>query len=147
DVAGGIPAVCLLATYFEGYAICRDGVDSVGKSKAFFRGAFLEIFATLAYRRIFSGESQICGTKMPAADSFTTDSFGAELYFPRKVRALEVTVSRVNGRPNPNGEIQSVLINPGELWKTLERRFAEYVAFLRDPRQVQLRANFKKQST
>ena len=53
DVAGRIPAVCLLATYFEGYAIYRDGVDSVGKSKAFFRRAFLEIFATLAYRRIF----------------------------------------------------------------------------------------------
>lgn len=57
---------------------------------------------------------------------------------------LEVTVPRVDGKPDPNGEIQSVLINPRQLWTTLDRRFAEYVCLLRDPKQVQLRANFKK---
>lgn len=145
DVAGGIPAVCLLMTYFEGYAIYRDGMDSVGKSKAFFRQAFLDIFAhtglpedLLARVAELLYEDARCG--------FFHDGFfrSRVLFSTRGQGALEVTVPRVDGKPDQNGDIQSVLINPRQLCATIEGRFAEYVRLLRDPRQVRLRANFKK---
>ena len=104
NVAGGIPAVCLLMTYFEGYAIYRDGTDSVGKSKTFFRTGFLDVFAHTGLPH---------GLLTRIADLLYDDArcgffhdgfFRARVVLSTKGKgALEVTVPKVDGKPNPEG--------------------------------------------
>src|SRR5215813_14200604 len=144
-VAGGIPAVCLLMTYFEGYAIYRDGMDSGRKSKAFFCTAFLDVFAytglpsdLLAQVADVLYDDARCGF-------FHDGFFRRRILFSNKGQgALEVTVPKVDGKPNQKGTVQSIRINPPELCMTIAEHFTRYVRSLHDTRETQLRTNFKK---
>jgi hypothetical protein len=58
--------------------------------------------------------------------------------------SLLMTMPRVNGKPDVNGEIQSIVINPKHFIQTIETHFMDYVRLLRDSANTELRDNFKK---
>jgi hypothetical protein len=141
---GFVAAICLLLTYFEGYAMYRRGEDSKTQSKAFFREAFTDVFknpqtdtAFLARLADVLYEDGRCG--------FFHDGTARDriLFSPQFAAEFVVTVPKVTGQVDKTGTIESILLNPRFFYNAVERHFVAYVKALRDPGNSLLRANFQ----
>jgi hypothetical protein len=66
--------------------------------------------------------------------------FTQESYFG----AFNANFPRVKGKPNINGQITGIVINPGRLLDEVEAHSKEYIGKLRDKNNTRLRRNFKR---
>ena len=142
---GFIAAVSLLLTYFEAYAIYRNGDDSKGQSKRFFREAFIDVFGSAKLTHALLGRVADILYQDARCGFFHDGIFRDRVLFAEAVQGeLLVTVPKVNGQPDENGAIESVVINPKRFYNAIESHFARYIAGLRDTGNRVARENFKK---
>lgn len=140
---GMVASFGLVLPYFEGIWTYITGQDSRGRSRAFFKDGFVDVFRSsrldpqlLARVADVLYEDARCGF---AHDSF----FRSRIYFGKvEGGCLHITVPRVNGVPDPTGEIQSIVVDVEEFFKYVEGHFGKLVARLRDVGQVEPRARF-----
>jgi len=139
-------ALSLLLSYFEGIWSYVTGEDSRGKSKIFFKEAFVDVFNS-------SGMSKELSEKV--SDVLYEDG-RCGLFHDTMVRR-RVCISELNhgdmlvtlprkkdGTIDKEGTIESVIIDPRRFTAAVERHFVGYLCSLRNPDETQKRDNFLK---
>jgi len=109
---GCFGALCLLLTYFEGVWTYLSGTDSKGKSKQYFRNAFLDVFSSSEYppdllRRVADTmyEDARCG--------FFHDGMLRDRIFLTELNQIDMLITlprKPDGKVDINGQIKSILI-------------------------------------
>ena len=143
---GCFGALCLLLTYFEGVWTYLSGIDSKGKSKQYFRNAFLDVFSSSEYspdllRRVadIMYEDARCG--------FFHDGMLRNRIFLTELNQIDMLITlprNPDGKVNINGQIKSILIDPKYFMAAIERHFIDYLLCLRNPKEKIKRENFLK---
>lgn len=143
---GGIAALGLLLTYFEGIAIYLDGRDSKDNSKSFFKRGFLDMFKAHGIsNEILGSVSDLLYAN--ARCGFFHDGFGFRgriLIAPDANQDLIITLPKINGLIDKKGAIQSIIINPNRLFIAIEHHFSSYMSELRNTSNVKVRLNFQE---
>jgi len=145
ESSGPIPAFCLLLTYFEGIWIFKKGEDSKNKSKLFFMESFVDVFKSCGLsEKLLMKIAEIlyiegrCGF-------FHDGMFRAKIFFKRLKHAdMLVTLPKVNGRIDENGDIQSIIIDPFKCMEIVQNDFSAFVKNLRDSSNTIGRESFQK---
>jgi len=108
---GFISAVALLLTYFEGFSIYQLGEKSEGKSKKFFRDAFVSVFKKTGDKEELLGRVADVLYEDARCGFFHDGMFRDKIIFDtRKAKTLLVTLPKVEGKLDEKGKIQSVVI-------------------------------------
>jgi len=112
----GDPAsTCLALTYFESIRVYSTGTKSAGQSKAFFVAGFLDVFRGTGIDQELLGRVAEILYADARCGFFHDGLFRQRIFFQRKPgAAIEITVPMAEGRPDPSGEIQSILIDARE---------------------------------
>jgi hypothetical protein len=140
---GSVAAVALATNYIEGIEIYASGKDSKGQSKEFFRRGYSRIFATVSgpveFQHAIAGalyDLLRCG--------FAHDAmFRSGIYFSTvRQEALTVTWPKKNGQFDPNGHLESAIINPERFVECIEVHFKEYMKTLRAKDAKEVKENF-----
>jgi len=141
---GFVAAMNVLFTYFEGIQIYLSGQDSKGKSKEFFIEGFLSVFGAPG-----KDKSQLINM----AESIYSEgrcgffhegiSRGRILYSPAREEALIVTVPKVDNKPDYQGKVQSIVVNPERFLSCVKIHFEKYIRDLRKEENISLRKCFK----
>ena len=140
---GDIASACLLIGYFEGIEIYHSGKDSVGRSKEFFRRGFQRVFV-FPPADILLYDTVIDGLYSQARCGFAHDGlFRYNIFFSRaRSEPFHITWPKKNGVNDPNGKLESAVINTPLLHDRLDRHLSKYVATLRSETDLVLKANF-----
>jgi hypothetical protein len=141
---GFLGALCLLLSYFEGVWTYISGIDSKGKSKQYFRNAFLDVFSSSEYppellRRVADivYEDARCG--------FFHDGLLRSRIYLAELNKHDMLIAlprRPDGKVDINGKIESILIDPKYFLAAIERHFIDYLLCLRNPEEKTKRENF-----
>ena len=141
---GQIAAVALATMYVEGFEIYRSGQDSNKRSKEFFKRGF---------QRIFYPESKALFINDAVADAmyeFLRCGFAHEGTFRNPVffgtemdKPMYITWPLKNGNPDPEGQLESVLVNPRRYVAGIEGHFENYIRELRESTKSELAINFR----
>lgn len=130
--------------YFEGYAIYRNGCDSKGRSKRFFRQAFIEVFPH-SRRGTVQGIDPSPDTieKLPGLlyEEARCGLFHDGMIRHRIVLASSSAPISVSAH-RTTGEVGAIVIDPRKFLEAVEAHFTAYTAKLRDRNNTELRANF-----
>jgi hypothetical protein len=143
----GFAVVSLLSPYFEATESYHVGLESKGRSKEFFRKGFLRVFYDFA--------ASLKKANYPAPDQLAEELVNNIYEEMRCGLAHEaLTKSRVILRSDTaplglmietsTGALGSIIIDPAKFLDSVEGHFQEHVKLLRNPTEVQLRANFEK---
>ena len=138
-----IAAVALATNYIEGIEIYISGSDSKGQSQEFFRRGFKRIFAAEALSEnmlvvvanaIY--ESLRCG--------FSHDGmFRNRIVFDNaRKEAITITWPMKNGEFDPNGKLESAVINPARFVDCIELHFKQYIKELRSKNSTEPKDKF-----
>ena len=129
---GDVPAVALATNYIEGIEIYASGKDSKNRSKEFFRRG---------YKRIFAMVSGPVECQEAIADAlyellrcgFAHDAmFRSGIYFSTvRKDAFIVSWPKKDGRFDPNGRMESAVINPVRFVECIELHFKTFMKSLR----------------
>lgn len=140
----GDPAsTCLALTYFESIRVYSTGTKSAGQSKAFFVAGFLDVFRGTGIDQELLGRVAEILYADARCGFFHDGLFRQRIFFQRKPgAAIEITVPMAEGRPDPSGEIQSILIDAREFLSWVDGHFREFVARLRDTANAVERTQF-----
>lgn len=143
---GCFGALCLLLTYFEGVWTYISGIDSKGKSKPYFRNAFLDVFSSSEHspvllRRVadIMYEDARCG--------FFHDGMLRNRIFLTELNQLDMLITlprKPDGKVDIEGQIKSILIDPKYFMAAIERHFIDYLLCLRNPKETIKREKFLK---
>jgi hypothetical protein len=131
-------------SYFEPYAIYRKGEDSTKQSKIFFRVGFIDVFRKSGLKEALLGRVADVLYVNARCGFFHEGMVRDRIYIGSGEGELTVTVPRVDGKPDENGPIESVLIDVAKSHTAVERHFTEYLRSLRDESNTELREKFKK---
>jgi hypothetical protein len=129
---GSVPAVALATNYIEGIEIYISGKDSNRKSKKFFQRGYKRIFAPVG-GPTYLQEAIADALYDMLRCGFAHDAmFRSGIYFSTmRKEAFTVTWPKKNGKYDPNGHLESAIINPRRFLECIELHFTEYVKELR----------------
>lgn len=140
---GEVAAVALSTNYFEGIEIYTSGMDSKGRSKIFFRRGF---------QKVFAAEPQAAHIYDTIADAlyellrcgFAHETlFKSGIYFSSiRKEALAISWPKKNESFDPEGKLESAVINPARFVQCIEIHFKNYIRQLRESADSELRARF-----
>jgi len=143
---GDFGAMCILLTYFEVIWAYITGEDSEGRSKKYFKSAFIDVFQSPHMKKeLLKRVSDIIYED--ARCGFFHDSI------PRRRIKLAglgdkeflITVPRKQQRhPDIDGKIESIIIDPNNFLSAIERHFVVFLLFLRNPNEKEKREKFIK---
>ncbi len=130
---GSIAAVALSLNYIEGIEIYASGKDSNGKSKKFFCRGYKRIFAPIMLGPEFLQNSIANGLYELLRCGFAHDAmFRNGIYFgTTRKEAFTITWPKKNGEFDPDGKLESALINPESFVRCIELHFDAYLKELR----------------
>lgn len=140
DDNGAFAALHVLLAYFEAHAIYSRGEDSKNRSKQFFIEALVQVlglhkgdsplppFLTEVGERLYDGVR--CGL-------FHDGMIRHGVLVRRGGQPLVVAVSQ-------DWKIQGIILDVDSFTHSIERHLDDYLAQLRDPKNIQLRENFAK---
>ena len=141
---GQIAAVALATMYVEGFEIYRSGQDSNKRSKEFFRRGF---------QRIFYPESTALFINDAVADAMYEllrcgfaheGTFRNPVFFGVEIdKPMYITWPLRDGNPDPDGQLESVLVNPHRYVAGIEGHFENYIKELRKGTKSELAVNFR----
>jgi hypothetical protein len=143
---GYLGAFSLMLSYFEGIWSYVTGKDSKGKSKKFFKEAFVDVFhSSRKSEQLLERVSDIlyedgrCGF-------FHDTMLKRRVYIAELKRGdMLVTLPRnKDGTINKEGTIKSLIIDPRKFTAAVERHFVGYLLSLRNPDETLKRDNFLK---
>lgn len=139
-----VAAVALAVNYFEGIEIYFSGKDSKNRSREFFIRGFGRVFTG------FSGPEFMRDRTASALYNHLRCGFAHEgifrhgiLFSTIRKDAFTITWPKKNGDFDPNGELESAVVNPVRFVERIEEHFRQYVRQLRAPDDSQIKANFR----
>jgi hypothetical protein len=129
---GSVAAIGLATNYIEAIEIYASGKDSKANSKKFFCRGFNRIFAAVVGPP-FMQEAIAAALYSSLRCGFVHEAnFGHSIYLSEvRKEAFTVTWPRKNGEFDPNGHLQSAVINPTGFIRCIEIHFKDYVRQLR----------------
>jgi hypothetical protein len=140
---GSVAAVALAMNYIEGIEIYASGKDSKNKSKEFFRRGFKRVFASASGPAHF--QDAIANSLYDLLRcGFAHDAmFRNRIYFSSiRKTAFTITWPQKNGQFDPDGHLESAIINPERFIQCIEIHFAEYMKELRAKDATVIKENF-----
>ena len=130
--------------YFEGYAIYRNGQDSTGHSKVFFRQAFLDVFPFFQTCEPGMGLPSDLGQGIADAlyegarcGLFHDGMARSQILLAKASAPITVSAHKTSG------DLGVVVIDVEKFLDNVEVHFVRYVAKLRAKNNTQLRGNFE----
>ena len=140
---GSVAAVALATNYIEGIEIYASGKDSKRKSKEFFRRGYKRIFAPV------SGPAFLQDAIADALYDLLRCGFAHDAMFRKGIyfsstrkEAFIVTWPKKHGAFDPDGHLESAIINPTGFIGCIELHFKEYVRELRSKSASISKENF-----
>lgn len=143
---GWFSGLCLLLTYFEGIMAYVTGEDSKGKSKKYFRAAFVDVFRSsniseYQLERVadIMYEDGRCG--------FFHDGMLRNRIYLSELNKVDMIITlprKSDGSIDEDGKINSILIDPQKFMAAIEKHFIDYLLGLRNPKETDKRDNFLK---
>lgn len=140
---GSVAAVALATNYIEGIEIYASGKDSKGKSKEFFRRGYKRIFAPVSGPAFL--QDAIAGALYDLLRcGFAHDAmFRSGIYFSNTRKdAIIITWPKKRGEFDPDGNLESAIINPAGFIRCIELHFKEYLRELRSKSAKSSKENF-----
>ena len=141
---GEVAAVALATNYIEGIEIYASGKDSKRKSKEFFRLGYKKIFAAVSGPD-YMQDAIADGLYEMLRCGFAHDGmFRSGIYFSTTWKeAMLITWPKKNGQFDPNGKLESVIINPKSFVRCIELHFNAYLRELRARKSNDVQDRFK----
>jgi len=139
---GEVAAVALTTNYIEGIEIYASGKDSKRQSKEFFRRGFRRIFAVAGPANLQDAIADALYDLLRCG--FAHDAmFRNRIYFSgTRTAAFTVTWPKKDGQFDPNGRLQSAIINPARFVRCIELHFDDYLRALRAKKATVVKENF-----
>jgi hypothetical protein len=138
----------LLIPYFEGISIYLKGQDSSGRSKQFFKEGFLSVFLPGNIEKELLERIAEVLYEDARCGFFHDNMIRSRIFFSldnsRYSAPFNITLPKINGKIDYNGEIQSIIINTEMFLNEVEGHFEEYIKKLRDKNNLDLRERFKE---
>lgn len=142
---GQVPGFGMLLSYFEGVWIFVKGEDSHGRSKQFFREAFLHTFRQSHLDETLLGRIADVLYQDARCGFFHDSMFRQRIYFSHYFGGpLAITLPKVGGIIDQTGAIESIVVHPAEFFRFVEGHFKGYVGRLRDTSETDLRVRFEQ---
>lgn len=139
-----VAAVALAINYFEGIEIYHSGKDSKNRSREFFIRGFFRVFTG------FSGPEYLRRTVASALYDHLRCGFAHEGIFRHRILfstirkdTFTITWPKKAGDLDPDGELESAIINPYSFVNRIEEHFQGYVRQLRASDETELKQKFK----
>lgn len=143
DEHAGFAALQIVFSYFEGHAVFYKGVDSMGKSKYFFRDAFLAVFPELlTYEGM--NESLLESTVSALYEDGRCGFFHAGITRKRFMLRDGEPIIRIGTDHGTKTQALQVFMDRRNFVDRVCEHFQKYVARLRNPSETWLRTNFEK---
>lgn len=140
-----LPAsLCLQMTYFEGIWSFITGEDSNGRSAEFFRNGFVTVFRGHGPSDELLGRVANVLYRDARCGFFHDGMFRDRIYFGNRGLALEITLPKVDGVLQLDGEIESIIIDPRRFLATINKHFTDFVANARDSKNEDVRNKFER---
>ena len=141
---GLIAAFALSLGYFEGSEIYRSGKDSSGKSKKFFRSAFMRVFRTIPEAQHIHGKMADALYDQARCGFFHDGLFRNRVFFSdSRPEPVAFTLPRKNGVFDFSAPIESIMVNPARFLAGVEVDHERYVAQLRSGLHPSLEHSFR----
>ncbi|MFA6002822.1 MAG: hypothetical protein WC881_02010 [Elusimicrobiota bacterium] len=135
-------SICLQMTYFEGIWTFITGKDSDGKSASFFKRGFVSVFHGYGQPDdLLERVAQVLYTDARCG-FFHDGMFRNRIYFSNRRHALEITLPKRNGVTDPEGEIESIIIDPRQFHATIQKHFTDFVTKLKNKQNAEARRLF-----
>ncbi len=141
---GEVAAVALVTGYMEAIEIYISGTDSKRNSREFFVRGFKRVFASVSGPE-FMHEAVAGSLYKLLRCGFAHDGmFRHGIYFSTvRPEAFTVTWPRKNGKFDPNGKLESAIVNPHRFVEGVEAHFREYIRQLRRFSDSEAKNKFK----
>jgi hypothetical protein len=141
DEHAGFAALQIVFSYFEGHAVFYRGEDSKGKSKLFFRDAFLSVFPEL---RAYEITEELLDRIVSALyEDGRCGFFHAGLARKRFMLHDGDPIVRIGVDPTQQ-DVAFILLDRRKFVDRVCQHFEAYIARLRNPAETKLRINFEK---
>lgn len=141
---GEIAAIALATNYIEGIEIYTSGKDSKGRSKEFFRRSYKKIFAAVSGPDYMQDAIANALYDMLRCGFAHDGMFRSGIYFSTvRKEAMLITWPKKNGRFDPDGKLESAIINPKGFVRCIEQHFSGYLRELRARKQNDAQERFK----
>lgn len=141
---GSVAAVALATSYIEAIEMYISGTDSKGKSEAFFRRGYKRIFAPVS-GPAYMQDAIASALYQRLRCGFMHDAmFRAGIYFSgARKEAITITWPKKNGKFNPEGQLESAIINPRRFVDCIDVHFTEYMKELRARKPNEAQEKFR----
>lgn len=141
---GEVAAVALVTSYMEAIEIYMSGTDSKNRSREFFVRGFKRVFAGISGPE-FMHEAVATSLYDLLRCGFAHEGmFRHGIYFSSvRPEAFTVTWPRRNGVFDPNGKLESAVVNPHRFVEGVEGHFREYIRQLRKVGDAEIKSKFK----
>lgn len=141
---GYVASIALAINYIEGIEIYISGEDSKRKSREFFRRGYKRIFTPTVGGSIYLQDAIADALYDLLRCGFAHDAmFRNRIYFSEaREEAITVTWPKKNGEFDPNGRLESAIINPRRFFECIELHFKEYMRELRVIESTQIQEKF-----
>ena len=142
---GHFAALCLMLTYFEGIWIYIEGRDSKDHSKQFFREGFIDVFRRSGISDRLLGQTANILYEDARCGFFHDGMSRARIYLcDWQEAALQITLPKKNGQIDEGGQIQSICVNPGRFYFSIEDHLNTFLTTLRKPEEIASRNKFQE---
>ena len=134
----------ILLTYFEGIWTYIAGEDSEGKSKIFFKSAFIDVFKLSGIKKeLLLRVSDIVYKDARCGFYHGSIVRGRIKLADLNGKELLITLPRKQQRhPDLDGKIESITIDPNNFLTAIERHFTGLLLTLRNPNNKEIRERF-----
>ena len=140
---GHIAAVALATNYIEGIEIYASGKDSRGQSKEFFRRGYKRVFAPVSGSEFLQDAIATALYELLRCGFAHDAMFRNGIYFSTvRKDAFTVTWPKKNGDFDPNGKLESAIINPERFIECIEIHFLNFMKNLRSKNSTVAKENF-----
>lgn len=141
---GEVAAVALAMNYIEGIEIYMSGNDSEGKSKEFFRRGYKKIFAVVSGSDYIQDAIADGLYKMLRCGFAHDGMFRSGIYFSTvRKEAILITWPKKNGQFDPDGKLESAIINPKGFVRCIELHLDSYLRELRQKKPNDVQDRFR----
>lgn len=129
---GYVPAIALATNYIEGIEIYASGKDSKSRSKEFFRRGYKRIFAMVSGPVEFQDSISDALYDLLRCGFAHDAMFRSGIYFSTvRKDAFIVSWPKKNGQFDPNGRMESAVINPVRFVECIDLHFKDFMKCLR----------------
>lgn len=142
---GEVAAVALATNYLEAIEIYISGKDSSRQSRVFFIRGFKRVFAGVSGPEFMHEAIASSLYELLRCGFAHEGTFRHGIYFSSvRKEAFTVTWPKKGGAFDPDGKLESAIINPRRFIEGVEGHFRDYIRQLRRPTESEVQRRFKE---